>query len=81
MSRGYVAGKGDVKMTGMPIENDVAYLLRRAEQEAITAIVSDNTPGAPAHYEMSRRYSAMAIRALANPKAVSRPLTDSSALR
>ena len=40
------------------------YLLRRAEQEAITAIVVENTAGHQAHLELSRRYSALAVRAL-----------------
>ena len=48
----------------LPI-HDLKYLLRRAEQEAITAIAAENTPGNPAHAELSRRYSALAIRALA----------------
>jgi hypothetical protein len=51
-------------MTTMPVSNDLIYLLRRAEQEAITAIAADNTAAGPAHYELSRRYSAMAVCAL-----------------
>lgn len=47
---------------------DLDYLLQRAEQEAITAIVVDNTAGNPAHLELSRRYSAMAVRTLVENK-------------
>lgn len=47
---------------------DLDYLLQRAEQEAITAIVVDNTAGNPAHLELSRRYSTMAVRALVENK-------------
>ncbi|WNO53639.1 hypothetical protein [Stakelama saccharophila] len=50
------------------IDDDLPYLLRRAEQEAITAIFGDHTPAGAAHYEMSVRYSAMAVRALAKPR-------------
>lgn len=52
----------------MPRESDLEYLLRRAEQEAVTAIVVDDTAGSPAHHELSRRYSALAVRALTQPK-------------
>lgn len=48
----------------MPAQNELDYLLRRAEQEAITAIAVDNTAGGPAHVELSRRYSERAIRML-----------------
>ena len=48
----------------MPLQHDLEYLLRRAEQEAITAIVVENTAGSPAHFELSRRYSELAVRAL-----------------
>jgi hypothetical protein len=44
---------------------DLAYLLRRAEQEAIAAIVTDQTPGSPIHRELARHYSVLAARALA----------------
>lgn len=52
----------------MPANHDLNYLLHRAEREAITAIIVDNTAGAQAHLELSRRYSAMAIRALVETK-------------
>lgn len=61
--------------------HDLNYLLHRAEQEAITAIVVDNTAGNPAHLELSRRYSAMAVRALVeNQMPPVRRLSDGSAL-
>jgi hypothetical protein len=50
-------------MTGNA-SSELGYLLRRAEQEAITAIVTDQTPGSPIHRELTRRYSVLAARAL-----------------
>jgi len=45
-------------------EPDTAFLLRRAEEEAILAIRTDQSPAAPAHYELALRYSARALDAL-----------------
>lgn len=52
----------------MPKNLDLNYLLQRAEREAITAIVLDNTVGNTAHLELSRRYSAMVVRSLVERK-------------
>ena len=46
-------------------ERDTAFLLRRAEEEAILAIRTDQSPAAPAHYELALLYSARALDALA----------------
>jgi len=46
-------------------EDDLSYWLRRAEQEAITAIVADGRAGSEAHRAMSRHYSALAVHRLA----------------
>jgi len=43
---------------------DLAFLLRRAHQEAIAAIASDKPPASAAHFELSRRYSDRAVRQL-----------------
>ncbi|QAY79412.1 hypothetical protein [Sphingosinicella sp. BN140058] len=45
-------------------EPDTAFLLRRAEEEAILAIRTDQSPAAPAHYELAMLYSARALDAL-----------------
>lgn len=48
-------------MTSKP---ETAFLLQRAEEEAILAIRTERH-AAQAHYELSLRYSARALRALA----------------
>jgi len=68
----------------MSSEPDTAFLLRRAEEEAILAIRTDQTPAAPAHYELARLYSARALQALGvssrpeAPMARAAPPTDHS---
>lgn len=44
--------------------SDLAYWLKRAEQEAISAIAAGHAAARSAHDELSRRYSALAVRAL-----------------
>jgi len=52
------------RVMAMPLKDDLLFWLRRAEQEAISAIVAEGKAGSPAHFELSLRYSALAIRAL-----------------
>jgi len=48
----------------MPDECDTAFLLKRAEEEAVRAIQADETPAGEAHRELALRYSARAKEAL-----------------
>ena len=50
--------------------DDLPYLLRRAEQEAIQAIAALHPSAAAAHRTMSRLYSAAALMLLRAPAQV-----------
>ena len=45
-------------------DDDLPYLLHRAEREAVIAIAGGDSPGGDAHFELSVRYSSLAVRAL-----------------
>ena len=46
--------------------NETAFLLRRAEEEAVQAIRTETTPAAAAHYHLALLYSERARVALSN---------------
>ena len=48
------------------MENLTEFLLRRASEESLKAIASDQPEAADAHEEMAIRYSSKAVVALAN---------------
>ena len=48
------------------MENKIEFLLRRASEESLKAIASDQPLAADAHDGLALRYSAKAIIALAN---------------
>ena len=47
-------------------DDETAFLLRRAEEEAIRAIATETTPAAAAHYHLALLYSQRARAALAS---------------
>jgi len=51
-------------MTDKP-ETDAAFLLKRAEEEAIQALRAGKPEAAAVHQELAHHYSARAVRALA----------------
>ncbi|TFI60164.1 hypothetical protein E2493_00145 [Sphingomonas parva] len=50
----------------MTADTETAFLLRRAEEEAVQAIRTETTPAAAAHYHLALLYSERARVALAN---------------
>ncbi len=62
----------------MTPEPETAFLLRRAEEEAILAIQTEPTPAADTHRELSLRYSAKARKALAAVRSAFRIGRDGS---
>ena len=49
----------------MSAKREVAFLLKRAEEEVILAVQADQTPAGDVHRELAVRYSALAREALA----------------